>query len=200
MKTLFGAILLTIILSLTAVGQEFHKNDIVKTKDDSVKVWVVERVAFSGFIRGYVLRDALDETKWYPADDVRGLTTNESSTLNTQTFHNPFVNPFLPNADSLLINGMKPISIQTISPHSSLTFLGVVLCVGGALDFAVAANNSNNSTVFVAGLIGGGICIGSGIGVLELSLEKQTFARYANGMSIRIDLTFDEQNISGWGR
>ena len=55
----------------------------------------------------------------------------------------------------------------------------------GAVDIVVAANNSDNIPI----LVGSGLCIVSGIGVLTVAFETETYAHYANGMAIRLNFT-----------
>jgi len=187
MKNLFGIILLTILMAVTGAAQELHSGNVVRTKNDTTKVWVVERLAYSGYIKGYVLRDSLDYTEWFSIDEIKMLTNEESTKLiATLPFRSDL--PFT-NLDRFTIGGMKPIGIETIHPHSGLTIFGAVLCLGGVVEFIVAANNHNNSSILTTGIVGGIVSLSSGIGILDVSLQTETYVRYPNGMSIRVDIT-----------
>lgn len=182
MKTLFGVIFLTLLLTVVTFGQSFQPSEVVKMKSDSVTIYTVVRYSYGG----YILSDKDNNQRWVILSDIRSLSSNEADALNGVQYHSSFL---FPNTDSLVFGGMKPITIETITPHSSLIFTGVVGVVGGVLGLIASIDNSTSKSPNWVGIISSSIALGSGIGILDFSLERQTFARYSNGMMIRIDFT-----------
>ena len=192
MKRLLGGIILaitfTLIFATSSFAQTFRQGEMVKVKGDSTaQTWVVER--YSNNHMGYVLKDTFGHQEWFPTNDIMPLSALDTTMTPDSSFGESGFDVNGPFAvTKVMSNGMKPIKIETISPHSGLLILGIGQLAGSIFEF-ILAGNTNDNTVKTAGYVAGAFLLASGIGVLSFSLERETWATYANGIQIKLSIT-----------
>jgi hypothetical protein len=183
-RTAIAVILfVSLIAASSASAQQLVPGMKVKTtiKGDENIIWTVMGLHDKGYLLSYE-RNGVEVQKWCMPWQID--TTQLSGQAIGRTY-----NPSGEILDRLtIIGGMKPISVETIKPHSGLILLGIGELVGSVFEF-ILAGNSDNSTVKTVGYVVGAFSLASGIGVISVSLQSETWATYSNGMQIRVSVT-----------